>query len=243
MINNLFQDAEFLRLTLIYGVHIAVAGIFFTIMYKILKRQKNPLTITLSSHYISVAVGLIINAIYVPLRENPIVIILHLITVFCILFGLIFLVLFTRLLYSYEYQRLPSNMKKILFFYGFTIIAMLVLFAASGDIAINEQTGWRPVWSWRFFTIIYIFCFGFIIIPFSVLFYRIYRVFREKVLKKRLIYFFIGFCGLLTGMMGGFLYNTWSNPVFQFLWPIIIFFIGIPSGILIYYGVATKLET
>lgn len=82
----------------------------------------------------------------------------------------------------------------------------------------------------------------FTIFPFIILFFKIYKTFMEKELKRKLMYFFIGCCGMTISMYGGMLYNTWDNVIFRLIWSICVLFIVIPSGILIYYGIGFKLK-
>lgn len=227
------------RFLLIYVVHSIISIIFFIVAIKILKRNRNQLTYSLSAFYFSIVIGLIINAIYILLKINPHVFILHSITVFFILFGQFFLVMFSLSLYKLE-SHLSS--RKIVFFTAIYSILVLCILAIPDGYAINENTNWKPVWTWSFLIIVYIFMACFTIFPFIILFFKIYKTFMEKELKRKLMYFFIGCCGMTISMYGGMLYNTWDNVIFRLIWSICVLFIVIPSGILIYYGIGFKLK-
>ena len=230
---------EFNRYLLIYIVALAISLIFFIIAFILLKRKRNQLTIILSCFYIIEATGFIINAIYPPLRINPLVYILYFIALFLILFGQIFLILFNLLLLKRENIKISNNkITIIILFYAFIIFS--ILYFPNGFI-INEQTNWRPIWSWSFLIIIYVFMTGVILLPFTFLFYKLYKRFEDKDLKKRLKLFFIGFLGMAIGLYGAFLYNTWDNYFFRTIWTIIVSFLAIGSGVLIYHAWSRQL--
>jgi hypothetical protein len=90
----ILQENDFGRLFAIYVIQLLFSGIFLFLAYKILKRNKNRLTLLLSSWYILVGSAFILNAIYPPLRVNPIVYILYNSIIFLNLFGSIFLIIF-----------------------------------------------------------------------------------------------------------------------------------------------------
>ena len=107
---------------------------------------------------------------------------------------------------------------------------------------INRATDWKPVWSWSFFLIMSVFLFSFTTIPFIFLFIKIYKTFEVRDLKKKLKYFFIGYCGMTIATYGGMLYNTYDNELFKLIWSITVLFLTIPGMILIYYGIASSLK-
>jgi hypothetical protein len=76
--------------------------------------------------------------------------------------------------------------------------------------------------------------------PFIFLFLKLYNGFEDDNLKKKLMYFFIGFCGVAFVTYGAVLYNTWDDPIFKAIW-IYLSFIVVLSGYLIYYGMGRGL--
>ncbi len=234
----ILQALDLQRFILIYVVQLTVCLIFFMIAVKILKRNRNTLTYTLSAFYFTIFIGLVVNAIYIPIEANPTVHILYLITMFCILFAFFFLVLFNLFLYKLDTKVSRSNIVVMFVFY--VSITLTIILIPNG-FAINKQTNWKPVWTWTFLIIVYLYLFIFAIIPFAVLFIKIYKTFGEKSLKRRIKYFYVGFIGMIIAMLGGMLYNTWNNAVFRMIWTGIVLFITVPSGVLIYYGIAQKL--
>ena len=233
----ILQEIEWTRISLILITQLIIGIIFLSLAYKILKRNKNRLTIMLSSFYISEAIGFIINIIYLPLTINPTVYILHVMTDFFISFGQIFLVIF---LINLNKRNSNFSLEKdfiIIFSYVFIL---LLLFNFPGGITINENTNWRPVFSWTFLISLYIFFTCFIIIPNIILSIKIYKKFEDKNLKKKLKLFFLGINGTFFTYYGLLLYNTWDDPLFRAIWSVLSFII-IPSGLLIYYGIGKDL--
>jgi hypothetical protein len=233
----ILQENDFGRLLIIYVTQLLFSGIFLFLAYKILKRNKNRLTLLLSSFYISVGSAFILNAIYPPLRVNPIVYILFNIIIFFSLFGPIFLIIFLiNLLKTDE----DFSLKKQLTIICLYAVSLFLILNFPGGITINEDTNWRPVYSWSFLIVLYIFMTCIIAMPFFFLFLKLYNGFEDDNLKKKLMYFFIGFCGVAFVTYGAVLYNTWDDPIFKAIW-IYLSFIVVLSGYLIYYGMGRGL--
>lgn len=79
-----------------------------------------------------------------------------------------------------------------------------------------------------------------IIIPSTIYFKKLYNKFEKIELKKKLRYFTAGIYGMFFTSYGAVLYNTWQNPIFKVVWTFLSLII-IPSGLLIYYGIARNL--
>lgn len=228
------QENDIGRILIIYIPQLLVSVIFLSLAYKILKRNRNQLTLILSGFYISEAVGFIVNAIYVPLRVNPLVNILYFIALYLILFGPIFLILFNISLLKKEYSYISTN--KIIIIISIYAIAIFFILLFPGGLIINDQTNWRPIWNWSFLILIYLFMSFVILLPFTFLTYKLYKLFEDKGIKKRLKLFFIGFLGVAIALYGAFLYNTWYNLIFRTIWNIIAMILIISSILLIYYA-------
>ncbi len=213
--------------------------IFLLVAYKILRRNRNELTLSLASFYIIMSIGLILNAIYLPLRINPLVYILYFFTVFCLLLGQIFLVLFNYFLLKFGAR---ISRKATLIFLIIYVILILLNLSIPGGFTINETTDWKPKWTWALLVTVSMFIMCFIIIPFTILFIKIYKFFNDEELKKKLLFFYTGYCGMTAAFYGGLIYITWDNPIFIIVWTIIVLPISLTSGLLIYYGIGSKLE-
>jgi len=79
-----------------------------------------------------------------------------------------------------------------------------------------------------------------IIISSTIFFKKLYNKFEKNELKKKFKYFTGGTYGMFLSSYGAVLYNTWQNPIFKLVWTFLSLII-IPSGILIYCGIARNL--
>jgi len=86
----------------VYIVQGSVFAIFVIIAYKILKRSKKQINIILSSFFISAAIGLSINFIYVLLIDEQVVLILYYMTLFFIFLAPIFFLIFNLIILKSE---------------------------------------------------------------------------------------------------------------------------------------------
>jgi len=224
------------RLVLIYVVQLIFSFIFLFIAYKILTRNRNRLTITLSCFYLSEGFGFILGAVYLSFKVNPLVFILYFSAIYLILFGQIFLVIFILNLLKVDFK--IKNQYVIIFLYA--IVAFIIL-NIPGAISINEETNWTPIWSWSLLIILYIFSICVVVLPFMYFYWKLYRSFEDKDLKKKLKYFITGFFGIAITWFGGILYNTWANLYFNSIWNFVLPFVLIPSALIIYYAWGYKI--
>ena len=208
---------------------------FLTISYKILKRNRTLPNIFLSLFYSLISCSFIITIIYLPFREENIVYLLYFLILYSFFLSFIFLLLFNLNLIQFE----TTIMKDIIIIIIYAILSFLIILYPGG-ITINESTNWMPVWSWEFLLIVNIFLSSFIIIPNIIISIKIYKKIKIKEIKKKWARFFFGLIGLAFVLYGTALYNTWNDPIFKLIW-IPLTLIAIPSGILIYYGIAKNI--
>ena len=231
------SDVEWTRYFIIYVIQ-SFLILFFTIIgIKILKRNRNRLTSILSTFYLLVPTGLFFNLVLLPINNNPTSTILYFIAFFLISFGLIFLVVFLRNLLNIDFDTNSKVDFFIIFLYGLLIS---IPFVIPEGLNLNESTNWMPIYSWYLFTILYSILTVMIIIPSTIYFKKLYNKFEKIELKKKLRFFTAGSYGMFFSSYGAILYNTWQNPIFKFIWTFLSL-VNIPSGLLIYYGIARNL--
>lgn len=233
----IYQGTEWTRFSLILITQSFISFLFFYLAFRILKRNFNRLTLTLSFFYILPGTGLFLNIIYLPLSTYAIGIILYFVLVFLILFGQIFLLIFIINLLNVNPNIISRN--QIFFIIIYAILAWLLLIFPGG-ITINRETDWTPKYSLPFFITIYIFYTSLICIPTIIYLMRLSHRFQDKVLKRKMRYFFTGIAGMLLSIYGLILYNTWDDPIFKIIWTFLSLLV-IPSGLLIYYGIGHNL--
>ena len=229
--------------TRIFGIFIIqpiVILFFIYIVIKILKRNKNLLTITLSAFYILSAAGFIINIFFImgtllPVELSLILSCLYFISSFLVIFAQIFLVIFLFLIKQQDF----SSKSYILLtsFYGLGDLLILLI---PGGIDIGVHTNWIPIYSWMFLIIFYIFFSLIIFIPTIFLLTKLLMSFQDRDLRKKFFIFMIGIFGMLISIYGLVLYNTWHDPTFRTIWSIVSLIV-IPSGFLIYNGIGQNL--
>ena len=225
----IFQDTDFFRLFLINTVGLGISVFFLVLAATILRRNRSRLNLILCGFYISEAMGFIINAIFIHIQQDPLIYILYFSSLYLLLFGQIFLVIFNLFLLKMELKN--EILAYVIILYGILIFVILMF---PGGFNVNEETNWRPLWSWTFLFIVYIVMTCAIFIPFTYFTFRLYRNFEDKELKRKLQLWYIGFLGVAIALYGGFLWVTWDNLVFRTIWGACVPFIAIISGWLIY---------
>lgn len=237
----LLQEIDWSRILVILGSQLFISIFFIYLSYKILKRRSDKLTFICSSFFLSVAAGFIINVIYFSLRVNPLVYILHTFTLFLLLFGPTFLILFTIEMHE-DFSEIKQNsrLKELLIIIGNAALILIIIIFSDG-IIINDETDWSPIWSWNFLILLYFYLTICILIPFVYFSIKMYLKMEDKILKRRWLLYFIGFFGMGLSIYGLILYNTWNNLTFKIIWSIVGLLISTLSGFLIYYGIVRNL--
>ena len=225
--------ARFIQVFLVQGL----AGLFYLfIAYKILKREKKGLNLILSSFYLCVGFGVIINFVYTFIFVEVVVYVLHILTIYLLCFSLIFLFIFVLILYKSD--KVITLKIQIIFIIIFGALLLGFWFIPNG-VEINQTTNWKPEWSWGFLSYNFFIC-SVIIAPTLFFSIKLYLKFEYKELKKKWKYFLIGICAYFFLYYGTSLSNTLADPFFRFIWSIL----SLPSLIslyFVYYGVAKQL--
>lgn len=237
----ILQSTDPSRLLIIFIPQLIVAFIFLLLAIKLLIRNRPRPIITLSMVYFFTALGLIFNAIFIVtasfIPDNVLLLqILYFFTFYLMLFSPIFILTFIVSILKLEFVFTIKKQLIITIIYGF--VNGLFFFIPNG-ITFTEQ--WRPIYSWTFFTCIYIFFTVCIVIPTMIYSRRLIKTFQDKILKKKLVTFIIGVFGMYLILYGAVLYITWQDPLFRSVWVVITFFLMISSAIFIYYGIGREL--
>lgn len=227
--------ARFLQIYIIQGIF---ALFFLCMAFIVLRRGKKRTHLYLSSFYLSTFVGGFINIIYANIFNQTIVYVLHFITYYILCFSMVFLLIFVLTVLK------PSDSFNIKFQFFiillFGIILLGLLFIPNG-IIINEDTNWKPDWSWSFLLYSIITCTGIAVFPTSYYSIKIYGKLGNFHLKKKWKYFLIGIAAYFFLYYGTSLSNTLNLDNFRLIWSIL----SLPTLIalyLIYYGVGRQLE-
>jgi hypothetical protein len=229
---------DFARIIQIYVVQGLFALFFLYMAYLVLKRGKKPIHIHISSFYLSVTIGGVLNMIYANIFNSTIVYFMHFITYYIFCLSMIFLLLFILILIKPKNKFSINLQFLIIIIYGFLLLGLLLV---PNGILIDASTNWKPDWSWAFFTYSVILCTFLIIIPSIYYSIKIYIKFESDYLRKKWKYFLIGIFAYYFLYYGTSISNTLHSDVFRIIWSLV----SLPTLIalyLIYYGIGRQLE-
>ena len=236
----LLQSIDPSRILIIFAGQLILASIFLFIAIKLLIRTRPRPIITLSILYILSPAGFIFNVFHVIIAaiqpENAVLlIVIYFLSFYPLLFSPIFILTFIISILKLGDVFTVKKQLIITLIYGF--VTLLIFFIPDG---ITFPEG-RPIYSWPFFTAIYISFTIFVTLPTIWYSRRLIKTFQDKILKKKLTTFLIGVFGMYLVVYGATLYLTWDNPLFTTIWSVVTFFLMIPSAILIYLGIGREL--
>jgi len=233
----IFQGTEWIRELFILILYPFLVIFFLILAYKVLKRKRDRAPITLSTFYIIVSVGLMLNIIYLLVTITEVEIVLYLLyylSSFLTIFSFIFIILFINIILKVDFTN-----KKYLLIVFFYALGCILLHLFPGGITLTEN--WTPVYNWIFFILAYIYITFFIAVPSIVYSIQLSRKFIDQNLKKKLKMFLIGITGMIFTLYGAILFNTWQDPIFKSIYSVSVIIILISSGLLIYYGIGRTL--
>ena len=229
------------RLFFIFGLQPIIIFFFIYIAYLVYKRTLSQATKMLFLFYLLTAFGFVFNIVVVLISLTEIEWIstfAYSLVSFFLLFPQIYLV---RFILKLLVNPIDFNKKKHrIYLLSFCIISFVIVMIPGG-ITVNESTNWAPSYSWVLLITIYIFYSSFISIPAMVNLTKLLKTFEDKLLRRRLLLFYYGTIGVIVGIYGAALYNTWDDPVFKVIWGLIQLILIPTTTLLIYYGVGKNL--
>lgn len=235
----IFNVTEYLRLFIVFVPQLFLVGMFCFLIFKILKRNTNRSSLILSAFYFIVSLGLAMNGIAVLIAffsPGEFIAILYFLATYLAMFSFAFVIVFILSLLKLKSEFTLKKMFLIILAYG---IAWLLLHLYPGGVTYSEN--WVPVYSFSLFIAVNIlFTLSFTIpgIYYSI---RLYRLFKDVNLKRKLSLFIIGITIQIVLVYGVLLYNTWQDPTFKTVWGLSAIVLLISSGLLIYYGIGRDL--
>lgn len=234
---GLFQ-LDTARFLTVYVVQLGMGIVYFIMGLIILKRDTKRLNKIFSSFYIISASATFVNVIYVSLTVNPLVMYLHIITVYLFCFATINLLIFNLILLKSEkvFDRQKQNI--VIVIYG---VLLLGLFFIPNGVTIDASTEWKPVWALSFLIYSIIIVTSFSTFPVTYYSIKVYKEIDDKELRKKwafniisiLVYFAIFY---LTSIS-----NYLNNPTFRLVTSIA----GLSlyaTAYLLYYSVGRQIE-
>ena len=234
-----FDITEFSRLFIIFVPQIFIAGLFSFLIFKMLKRNTNRNSLTLSGFYLTVSLSLAMNgftvliAFFLPGEHIGS---LYFFLTYLVIFSFVFVIVFILGLLKLKYVFTVKKEVAIIIAYG---ILWLLLLLSPGGISYSEN--WVPIYSFPLYisaNILFTFTFTVPVIYYSI---RLRRLFKDSNLKKKLSWFLIGIMLITVVIYGALLYGTWQNSTFRTVWSLATTVLLISSGLLIYYGIGRDL--
>jgi len=181
--------------------------------------------------------GMILNFAYLLVEANKVEFIFYLLYFSSSIFVLvapIFIFVFINILLRMDF----SNKKYFIIVFPYAIGCILI-HLIPGGITFSEN--WTPIYSLTFFIVALVFITLAIVVPMILYSIRLYHNFMDRDLKRRVKMFLVGITEIISLLYGVILFNTWQDPIFKYIYSIlVIFFLG-SSGLLIYYGIAKTL--
>ncbi|MBY9018518.1 MAG: hypothetical protein KGD66_06780, partial [Candidatus Lokiarchaeota archaeon] len=124
------------RIFLIFVINMMMAIFFLVLGWSILKRRKSRLNATFSGFYLSIALGLLINAAYVVINEifksEPLALLLNYISAFLIFYGPVFMLATNRILIHSEAVYSQKSELKLLLIYALALGFMAIFYFYDG---------------------------------------------------------------------------------------------------------------
>jgi len=234
----IFQITEYLRLFIIFVPQIFVVGLFSYLIFKMLKRNTNRNSLTLSGFYIFVSLGLLMNVIAVLIAffsPGEFIGVLYFFTTYLTMISFVFVVVFVLSLLKLKYEFTLKKAFAIILAYG---IVWLLLHLYPGGVIYPENVPQYRLPYYIAANILFTVSFTIPVIYYSL---RLRRLFKDSNLKKKLSWFLIGIALAIFLVYGLLLYNTWQDPTFKTIWGFSIIVLLISSGLLIYYGMGRDL--
>ena len=234
-----FDITEFSRLFIIFVPQIFIVVLFSFLIFKMLKRNTNRNSLTLSGFYFTVSLSLGLNGFTVLIAfflPGEFIGSLYFFLTYLVSFSFVFVIVFILGLLKLKYEFTVKKALAIILAYG---IVWLLLFLYPGGISYSEN--WVPIYSFPLYiaaNILFTISFTIPVIYYSI---RLRRLFKDSNLKKKLSLFLIGIMLAIIIIYGALLYGTWQDPTFKTVWSLTTTVLLISSGLLIYYGIGRDL--
>ena len=235
----IFEITESLRVFIVFVPQIFLVGVFFFLIFKILKRNTNRSSLILSGFYFTASLGLAMNAIAVLIAfysPGEFIAFLYFLATYFTMLSFVFVIVFILSLLKLKSEFTIKKGFAIILAYG---IAWLLAHLYPGGVTYSEN--WVPVYSFPYFiaaNILFTLSYTIPVIYYSI---RLRRLFKDANLKRKLSWFLIGITIQILLIYGVLLYNTWQDPTFKTVWGLSAIVLLISSGLLIYYGIGRDL--
>lgn len=236
----IFQGITLVRIITVFIGQPIAAILYLILAIKLILRKKTKMILFLFFQFISYSLNSFLNIVFIILLLFGYIDLLYplyYLMLYIALFSPIFILLFILNIF---HLKLHKNIKlQILLIIIYAIVVYFILMIP-GAVTLDSQNNYKPLYSWNFTLITYLFITSVIVIPTLFSSLRIYFVLENPFLKNKFKKIIIGTNILFIGFYGLLLFNTWHNQIFRFIWSIFIFLIMIPSSVLLYFAVGKE---
>lgn len=227
------------RFIMIYIAQSIFVVYFTLITLQILKRKRQRLNVIFSFFFITIIIANILNMIYATMTNEVIILIFNFFTNFFLCFGPIFILVVNMLILESTIIFSVKRQNRYILYYGLLLLLGMAIFYIFGEVSVTNE--FRPKFSPIFLIFILIITAALVVIPIIYTSMKIYFSFETKALKRKWIFYVIGFIGSISIAYLFFVNNYLDNANFRLL--IAIYSISVIFwGYLMYYGIGFKLK-
>jgi len=188
--------------------------IYFSIFaYKLLKRGKNRSTITLSTLFLMNATAYLVAIFSILLINSPFGYAFYITSWYFLMLSHGFLILFSLLLLQIEEN--ISFIKFFMFIVFYSVIVTYVYWIGIfyDGIQYDVSSGWRPLFSWSFAIINWMYVIFLLVIPEIIMGFKLLKIFKGVKIVIRIKLFLLSTFLEYLVMMILILYNTLPNYI------------------------------
>lgn len=227
------------RFIMIYIAQSIFVVYFTLITLQILKRKRQRLNVIFSFFFITIIIANILNMIYATMTNETIILIFNFFTNFFLCFGPIFILVVNMLILESTIIFSVKRQNRYILYYGLLLLLGMAIFYIFGGVSVTSE--FRPKFSLIFLIFILIITAALVVIPIISTSLKIFFSFEMKALKRKWIFYVIGFLGSISIAYLFFVNNYLDNANFRLL--IAIYSISVILwGYLMYYGIGFKLK-
>ena len=227
------------RFIMIYIAQSIFVVYFTLITLQVLRRKRQRLNVIFSFFFITIIIANILNMIYATMTNETIILIFNFFTNFFLCFGPIFILVVNMLILESTIIFSVKRQNRYILYYGLLLLLGMAIFYIFGGVSVTSE--FRPKFSLIFLIFILIITAALVVIPIISTSLKIFFSFEMKALKRKWIFYVIGFLGSISIAYLFFVNNYLDNANFRLL--IAIYSISVILwGYLMYYGIGFKLK-
>lgn len=233
----LFQNLD--RIIAVLIAQGVVILIFFICAFKLLKKKTNRLSITASSFFLVQMISFIFNVVYFLIRIENVVMFFYFLTIFCIIFAPVHLLLFKLNIVKTKFDFTLQKQLVITVIYAIVLFCVLSI---PGMFYIGPKTNWTPQWSITLFIIIFFYVVFGTLLPIWYYVIKIYKKITDQNIKAKWRFYIYGMIIISYAITGWLFYCTFWDETLRTLWNINVTIIFPIGCIFMYISMARQIQ-